>query len=561
MLHASNVPRYAHVAVLFTRYGRKDFHVHVSADASMPAEPDTEKPLEPEVAQRARKFAEALKEMGPTYIKFGQILSTRPDIVPPEYIHELEALQDKVEPFSFAEVERILEEELKVRISKAFEEFDPEPLAAASLGQVHKAVLRDGREVVVKVQRPNIREAVEKDLVAFQEIADFLEKHSDVARKMSLGESVRQIRRSMLNELNYLQEARNTEILARNLAEFEQIYIPAVLHDMTTPGVLTMELVHGRKVSKLSPLQIIDHDYGELARVLTEAYLKQICVDGFWHSDPHPGNVFIRDDQLVLLDFGMVSRIGGETQDQIIKMLLSIAENHGEEVAEVCLKLGEPDSGFDRKKFYRDMNDVVATYHDADLKQVNTGQLLFNVIAMANANNVKVPPELAMMAKTLLHLDGITRKLDPDYNPREVVRGYSEKLITHKLRQKFHPRNYYGALLDLNQLLLDMPRRSRQVIDQVTSGGLSVGMKLPQIDDLLKGMQAIANRVTVGLVIAAMIVGSALIMRVPTRALLFGYPALGVIGFVVAVLLGLYMVISSFLVDRRTRQKARSKLK
>ena len=549
------------VASLLTRYGRKDFRVSFTADTTAIPETDEERPLEPEVADRARKFAQSLKEMGPTFIKFGQVLSTRPDIVPPEYIRELEALQDQVEPFPYAEVERIVEEELKARISKAFSEFEHEPLAAASLGQVHRAALRDGRDVVVKVQRPNIRETIQTDLEAFHELAEFLEKHSDVARKMSIADSVKQIRRSLLDELNYVQEARNTEILARNLAEFEQIYIPAVIHDMSTTKVLTMEMVKGRKVSKLSPLQIIDHDYGDLARVLTEAYLKQICVDGFWHSDPHPGNVFLRDGELVLLDFGMVSRITGEMQDQVIKLLLNIAENRGEEVAAVCLKVGQSLPGFDRKKFVRDISDVVATYHEADLKHINTGQLLFNVIAMANANEVKVPAELAMMAKTLLHLDGITRKLDPEYNPREVVQGYSERLMTHKLRQKFHPRNYYGALLDLNQLLLEAPRKSRELLDQMSEGGMNVGIKLHQVDDLMKAMQAIANRVTIGLVIAAMMVGSALIMRVPTRWVILGYPALGVIGFVVAGAIGLYMVITVLLVDRRSRQKARSKLK
>jgi ubiquinone biosynthesis protein len=294
---------------------------------------------------------------------------------------------------------------------------------------------------------------------------------------------------------------------------------------------------------------------------LTEAYLKQICVDGFWHSDPHPGNVFIREEELVLLDFGMVSRLSGEMQDQVIKLLLNVAENRGEEVADACLKMGEALEGFDRKKFVRDISDVVAAYHEADLKSVNTGALLFNVIGMANADNVKVPPELAMMAKTLLNLDGITRKLDPDFNPRQVVQGYSERLMTHKLRQRFHPRNYYGALLDLNQLLLESPRKVRELVDKLGDGGIDVGVKLHQADVLLKGMQKIANRVTIGLIIASLVIGSALIMRVPTRTQLFGYPILAILGFLAASLCGFYLVISTILVDRRDRQKAREKSK
>src|SRR3954453_22522122 len=331
MLKPRDIGAYRDLLVLFTKYGRKDFHLSLSPEDIIVAD-ETTSEMEPDVARRAEAFAKALKGMGPTYVKFGQILSPRPDVVPPEYIAALESLQDGGEPFSLAEVEKIVEEELKVRISKAFETFESTPLAAASLGQVHRAVLRDGREVVVKVQRPNVREQVRHDLEVFTEIATTIEQHSDVGRKMNLTGAIEQARLTLMNELNYQQEARNTEILRRNLAEFPQIYIPSVIDDMTTSRVLTTELVRGRKVSKLTPLQIIDHDYADLASTLTRAYLKQICVDGIWHSDPHPGNVFVRDlednqAEVVLLHFGMVSRISREFQDEIIKMLLGMSSN------------------------------------------------------------------------------------------------------------------------------------------------------------------------------------------------------------------------------------------
>src|SRR5581483_6002833 len=289
------------------------------------------------------------------------------------------------EPFSFADVERIVEEELNVRISKLFQEFDSTPIAAASLGQVHRAVLRDGREVVVKVQRPGVRTEVHNELEAFTDIARSLEEHTEIARKLNLLAAIEQAKLTLENELNYLQEARNTEIIRRNLAEFPQIYIPSVVHDLTTPRVLTTELVRGRKVSKLTPLQIIDHDYTRLAAVLTEAYLKQICVDGFWHSDPHPGNVFVRDiedgSEIVLLDFGMVSRISREFQDEIIKMLLAMSANRGDEVAEACARMSESGERFDAVRFTHEISTIVANFHDVDVRQVNAGQLMFNVIA------------------------------------------------------------------------------------------------------------------------------------------------------------------------------------
>ncbi|HEY8132124.1 MAG TPA: AarF/UbiB family protein, partial [Thermoanaerobaculia bacterium] len=501
MLKTRNIGAYRDLLVLFTKYGRKDFRLALDpqdllAEESEPAE------IEVDVKARAQAFAQKLKEMGPTYVKFGQVLSTRPDIVPPEYIAALESLQDDVEPFSFADVERIVEEELGGRISKIFLQFESTPVAAASLGQVHRAVLRDGREVVVKVQRPNVRQEVHKELDALADIAETLEEHTEIGRKMNLRGAIEQAKLTLNNELNYLQEARNMEILRRNLVDFPQIYIPEVIHDLTTPNVLTTELIHGRKVSKLTPLAKLEHNYSELAEVITEAYLKQICVDGFWHSDPHPGNIFIRDvegeSEIVLLDFGMVSHISRDFQDEIIKMLLAISANRGDEVADACARLSEAGEAFDATKFVHEISVIVANFHDVDVRQINTGQLIFNVIAVANNNDLRVPAEMAMLAKTLLNLDSITMRLDDEFDPQAVIRRYAERLIGQKLQQKFNPRNFYPALLDLNQLILDLPHRTREILDLTTAGRLTFGIKLTQAEVFLAGIHKIANRITVG---------------------------------------------------------------
>jgi len=562
MLNTRNLGAYKDLLVLFMKYGRKDFRVSVSTEELLVPESDAEV-LEPDVRARAQAFALALKGMGPAYVKFGQLLSTRPDVVPHDYIVALESLQDDLDPFSFGEVERIVEAELGIRISKAFDSFESAPLAAASLGQVHRAILRDGREVVVKVQRPNVREQVKKDLEVFTEIATALEKHTEIGRKMNLAGAIEQARMVMFSELNYLQEARSTEILRTNLESFSQIHIPAVIHDFTSPRVLTTELVKGKKVSKLTPLALVEGNYAELAGVLTQAYLKQICVDGFWHSDPHPGNVFIREEegvpQLVLLDFGMVSRISREFQDEVIKLLLAISNNRGAEVADACVRMCEPQERFDVLKFTRAISVLVATVHDVSAADINTGQLIFNVIAIANEHELKAPAELTMLAKTLLHLDAITRKLDPEYDPQQVIRGYAEQLIGQKLRQKFHPRNFYPALLDFNQLVLDFPHRAREIIDLTATGKLTLGVKLAQAEELLSGIHKVANRITVGVVIAALLISSSLIMRVPTSFSLFGYPGLAIVGYLLASGAGFYLVLSTMLVDRKDRENAKFK--
>lgn len=562
MLSTRNLGAYRDLLLLFVRYGRKDFRLTLTTEDFLSGQSE-ETDVEPDVQERALAFAKSLREMGPAYVKFGQLLSTRPDIVPQEYILALESLQDDLDPFSFGDVERIVEEELGVRISKAFESFEATPLAAASLGQVHRAVLRDGREVVVKVQRPDVREQVRHDLEVFTEIAQELERHTDLGRKMNLVGSIEQARVVMYSELNYLHEARNTETLRQNLESFPQIYIPQVIHDLTTSRVLTTELVRGRKVSKITPLALIDANYAELAAVLTQAYLKQICVDGIWHSDPHPGNIFVRSEdgtsELVLLDFGMVSRISHEFQDEVIKLLLAISSNRGAEVADACIRISEPQEGFDAARFTREISGVVAAVHDANARDVNTGQLIFNVIAIANNNELKAPSELTMLGKTLLHLDGITRKLDPEYDPQRVIREYAEQMISQKLAQKFNPRNFYPAMLDLNQLILDLPHRAREIVDLTAAGRLSFGIKLSQAEEFLSGMHKIANRITVGVVIAALLVSSSLMMRVETTFRIFGYPGIAILGYVLASAAAFYLILSTFLHDRKDQERANVK--
>lgn len=562
MLKTRNLGAYRDLLLLFTRYGRKDFRLTLTTEDFLMPEA-TEVPMEPDVLARAKAFAAALKSMGPTYVKFGQLLSTRPDIVPQEYIVELESLQDDVEPFSFADVERTVEEELGVRISKAFEHFDSKPLAAASLGQAHRATLRDGRDVVVKVQRPNVREQVRKDLEVFGEIAQTLEAHTDVGSKMNLVGALEQVKITMFSELNYLQEARNSETIRANLSEFPEIHIPTVVHDYSSAKVLTTELVRGKKVSKLTPLSLIEGNYAALAGVLTRAYLKQICVDGFWHSDPHPGNVFIREEegvpQLVLLDFGMVARISHEFQDEVIKLLLAISSNRGAEVADACVRMCEVQERFEPLKFLREISTIVAAVNDVTAQEINTGQLIFNVIGIANNNDLKAPPELALLAKTLLHLDAITKKLDPDYDPQQVIRDYGEQLITQKLKQKFAPRNFYPALLDLNQLVLDLPHRTREIIDQTVTGKLSFGIKLTQAEELLRGIHKIANRITVGVVIAALLISSSLMMRVPSRFSILGYSGLAVVGYLIAAAAGIFLIVTVFRADHRDSERAKFK--
>ncbi len=255
----------------------------------------------------------------------------------------------------------------------------------------------------------------------------------------------------------------------------------------------------------------------------------------------------------------MVSHIGHEFQDEIIKLLLAIAANRGVEAADACVRLSEVQEKFEPARFIRDISTLIARYHDAGLNGPNVGQLIFNVLTVATENDLKAPPELAMLAKTLLNLDGITKRLDPQYDPQRVMREYAETLITQKLTQKFNPRNFYPALLDLNQLVHDLPHRAREIVDLTAGGRLTFGIKLTQAEELLGGIHKIANRITVGVIIAALLIASSLMMRVPTTSRLFGYPAIAMFGYLAAAVAGVYLIVSTFIRDRDAEERAKFK--
>src|SRR5882672_7392426 len=324
-LKPERLKRYKDIVALFIKYGRSD--LVQQADLEFAGNGHAQA-LATTVEPKAEELATDLEKLGPTFIKLGQLLSTRGDLLPEPYLDALARLQDQVAAFPYEEVEHIVSTELGVRISKAFAEFEREPSAAASLAQVHWAYMRDGRAVVVKVQRPAVRDQIVEDLEALEVVAEFIDAHTEVGKRYEFGNLLADLRRSLLRELDFKQEAGNLIRLRSGLREFEQIIVPAPIEDFTTSRVLTMEYVSGKNVTSLSPLRLLEIDGRALSRDLFRAYLKQILVDGFFHADPHPGNVFLTDDnRIALLDLGMVAHISGAFQENLLRLLLAISEN------------------------------------------------------------------------------------------------------------------------------------------------------------------------------------------------------------------------------------------
>ncbi|MGB8510987.1 MAG: AarF/UbiB family protein [Pyrinomonadaceae bacterium] len=529
-LKAEHLKRYKDIAWLLMKYGRGELVKSAGLEEAIEGEDDAHEP-----PAEARELAADLERMGPTYIKLAQLLSTRADILPPAYLEALARLQDNVEPFSFGVVEEIICTELGVRLSKAFAQFESQPVAAASLGQVHRAVMHDGRQVVVKVQRPGIREQIADDISALGEISSFLDTHTVAGKRYEFSVMLEEFRKTLLRELDYRQEARNLSLFADNLREFERIVIPTPIEDYTTSRVLTMDYIKGRKVTSLSPLGRLDIDGYLLAEHLFHAYLHQILVDGLFHADPHPGNVFLTDEgSIALIDLGMVARLTTQFQDSLLQLLLAISEGRGDEAARLAIKLGEPKDNFDETNFRRQIAELVVEHHAVKLDNINAGRAVLEITRMAGEANFRLPPEFTMFAKTLLNLDQVVHTLDPKFDPNFAIRTYANTIMQERVRRTLSSGNIYTTFLELKQLAEKLPGRVNQLLDAVAQNGIEV--KVDAIDEakLMEGFQKIANRITLGLVLAALIIGAALMMRVETTFKILGYPAIAIIFFLVA---------------------------
>ena len=555
-LKPERLKRYKDVAMLLIKYGRSDL---ISAAGLEDSVLPDEIAAESGASATAEDLAKDLEKLGPTFIKLGQLMSTRADLLPGPYLDALSRLQDQIEPFAYEEVERIVSGELGVRISKAFADFDPIPLAAASLSQVHRAWMRDGRAVVVKVQRSDIRELIVGDLEALGEISHFLDEHTELGKRYEFENMLINLRKSLLRELDFSIEANNLRSIGQSLAEFDHLIIPEPIEDYTTTRVLTMDYIAGKKITALNPLRLLEIDGASLADELFSAYLKQFLVDGLFHADPHPGNVFLTDDDRVaLIDLGMVGRVTRTFQDNLLRLLLAISEGRGDTAAEAALKMGEAREGFDRRTFDRRIAELVNENSDAILSRMNAGKVSLEITRVAADCWFRLPPEFTMIAKALLNLDRVVYTLDPTFDPNAVIRERANEILEQNIVKTLAPTNLLSGVVDLKEFAEKFPPRVNRILDQI--GNNELRFKVDAIDEkiVLEGLQKVANRITLGLVVAALIVGAAMLMRVETSFRIFGYPGLAMILFLLAAAAGMALALSIVIYDEK-RTKKRSK--
>jgi ubiquinone biosynthesis protein len=500
--------RYKDIAAFLMKYGRSDIVTHLSGEFQLTNPEVVSKNPEP-----IENLREDLQKLGPTFVKLGQLLSTQTSTLPAEYIQELEKLQDAAEPFPYEEIERIVESELGVKISKAFQEFSPKPIAAASLAQVHRAILHSGKEVAVKVQRPRIREGIMQDLDILDRVVTLLEKNTDWGTRYNISHKANELRTLLINELDYTREARNLQLLKKNLAEFENLVVPAPVMDYSTSRILTMEYLEGTKITKLSPVVTMEKDVNHLAETLLRAYLKQIVIDGFFHIDPHPGNVYLGDNKLVILDLGMVGRIPPRMQGQLLRLLFAISEGQGEDTADILMKMGKTKKGFDYYTLKQSISNLVVEYYDVNLSDMPMGRAILNLTRIAADAGLEAPPQLTTVGKMLLSLDGVISALSPTIKSSTIIQENIADLIQQRVQRDLSLGVISRTLIETGDLLKTAPEHLKSTLEWLGRNEMRIRIDIPETDRFLKGLEKIANRIAAGVVIAAFFISVALLMR------------------------------------------------
>jgi ubiquinone biosynthesis protein len=540
--------RYRQILAILFKHGFDDLLERLKVDQYIAAglQAISKEPTSPAgKLSRPQRLRMAFEELGPTYIKLGQVLSTRPDLIPAKFVYELAKLQDEVSPFPFSEVKAVVEAEFGRAPEAVFDELEEQALASASIGQVHKARLKSGEAVAVKFQRPGIRKVIEVDLEIMLHLATLAERHIkefEIHRPVKI---VEEFARTLEKEIDYHIEATNMERIARQFLDVPHIYIPAVFSEMTTTRVLTTELVDGIKISKIEKLEAAGLDKKLITARTVELVLKQAFDNGFFHADPHPGNIFVLPDNVIcLVDFGMVGIVDRRTREEFVDLIDSVVHQHEAKAAQVLLNLTEWDEQPDIRALEREVADFMGRHLYKPLKDMEIGKLLQDLIELTIRFHLRIPPNIFLMIKALSAVEGVGRMLDPEFD----LIAHAEPFIKRVKLERFTPQRITSDVFDvmsrLLQFLQQFPKDLLDLTGIIRQQKLSLQLEHKGLETMLATQDQTSNRMSFAIIIAALIIGSALIVISEIPPLVYGISLIGIIGYLVAAVMGIWLLVA-----------------
>jgi Predicted unusual protein kinase len=502
----------------------------------------------------AEQFVTDLEALGPTFVKLGQMLSTRPDMVPPDYIAALERMQENVAPVPLERIEEVIEKDLGAPVSRLFGSFDPVPLGCASIAQVHRATLRDGTPVAVKVQKPEVAVQLRSDLEVLRNFANAADRLTSIGRRVRLADWLNEFGKTLVAELDYCNEAENLARFGQHLAPFPELWVPQPVWDLSSHRVLTMELANGVRVDSIPDVRRTEESMEPLASALIRGYLDQIFVHGEIHADPHPGNLRVTPDKrLAIFDLGMVAHVPPRLRERLLKLLFAAVDGRGEEVAEEIIGISTRLEDYDEERYLRETGQMIARY--AAHGNHSEGRVVLDLVRIATACGLRTPPELSLLGKALLNLESVCRALCPDLDTRDVVEKQLQHVMRARLKKSLSAANLASEAMELQALMREGPRKVSDILALVAENRLQVRVAGLEESRLMESLQKIANRVAAGIITAALIMASSLMMKVETGLHFLGYPAFAMVLFLLGVILGLGIIASALMFDRRTRAR------